>query len=499
MVTIILFSQHLKIVSLPGCLENKHIKGRVVFLTPHFLFENERELLLNSFPGAEFFCFADFLTDDEMAKCDEEAFVDLSMAVEYYLQRIKRIKNERIYAKIQQAYPKHKGYLLSKDLGIDDEVWSKHGFETINGEYYYRYRKSSGLKSNIRDRLKKYGWLKKAYHVLKQQPIKKVEDVYCTHYKGKKYIFIGRMNRIDYRLNISFEASEEERDKFNRGEYEDKETCQYLTTWHEHWKCDVPDDPHYDVRWIQDGYLPPNYTDYGYNFIPDNVKYYAWDVLGTKLFHNRNLPVELIPFCKKLYLPQPCFPKEVKNILIVASGSGDWTALKNRSDDDLLVYAFAQMAKKFPDIDFVYRCHPTWIHPNNVGVHAIDRVQEYFSWLNLPNLHVSSHIPLQDATDGDFKLTFSRSSLEDDLKKADFVFGEHSISMIDAAFKQIPFCSVNMTNRRNFFIGITELGFPSASSHDEIANIIESASTPEFGEQYLKAVEAYNKMTDEEI
>ena len=314
----------------------------------------------------------------------------------------------------------------------------------------------------------------------------------------EKYVFIGRMNRIDYRLAIHFKPSAEERDRFNNGEYESRETCQYITTWHEHWKCTVPDDARYDVRWIQDGYLPPNYTDYSYDFIPQNVSYYAWDVLGTKLFQNRNLPVSLIPFRKKLYMPEPKFPRQVKHILIVASGSGDWTALKNRSDDDIMVYAFAQMAKRFPEIDFVYRCHPTWIHPLNVGVHAIARVQEYFAWLNLPNLHVSAHIPIQTAGEGEFKLTFPRSSLEEDLAKADFVFGEHSISMVDAAFLQIPFASVNLTKRRNFFCGITDMGFPACNSMEDIANLLAKITDDRFQKNYLQAVKAYNTMTDEE-
>ena len=185
------------------------------------------------------------------------------------------------------------------------------------------------------------------------------------------------------------------------------------------------------------------------------------------------------------------------NILIVASGSGDWTALKNRSDDDIMVDAFVQMARRFPEIHFTYRCHPTWVHPQNVGVNAINRVHNYFRWLNLPNLTLSSNTPPLDDGNG-FQYSFSRSSLDEDLKSADLVFGEHSVSMIDAAFKGIPFASVNITNRRNFFIGINNLGFPTCRSHEDIAKIIENATEKEYQEGYLKAVENYNRMTDEE-
>ena len=494
--TILLFSQNLIIDSLIEKLKQENITGKLVFVTTHFLFEHERVKLGTRFPKAEFRSFADFLTDKDMARCDEDAFVDLSMPYEEYLQRMKILKNEMVMTKVKAEFPEFRGFICCDDLGIDGEVWKKGGFSWLEGEYYYPQHQLSGFKSKIKNRLKKYKLVRMAYEKIKPKHNNEVEDVYVAHYQGKKYIFIGRMNRIDYRLDIPFKLSEEERGKFNRGEYDGKEKCQYLTTWHEHWKCHVPDDERYDVRWLQDGYLPPNYTDYSYDFIPENVQYYAWDVLGTKLFKNRNLPVSVIPFRKKLYMPVPNFPKEVKNVLIVASGSGDWTALKNRSDDDILVHAFAQMAKRFPEIDFVYRCHPTWIHPLNVGVHSIARVQEYFSWLNLPNLHVSAHIPIQTAGQGDFKLTFPRSSLEEDLAKADFVFGEHSISMVDAAFKKIPFASVNLTKRRNFFCGIADMGFPSCSSIEEIIENIQSIHTKSYQDKYLVAVNKYNQMTD---
>ena len=89
--------------------------------------------------------------------------------------------------------------------------------------------------------------------------------------------------------------------------------------------------------------------------------------------------------------------------------------------------------------------------------------------------------------------------MEEDLANADFVIGEHSISMIDAAFKEIPFFSVNLTGRRNFFVGINELGFPSCKSLNEIERMIKSITTDEFKTSFLKAVNNYNKMTDMEI
>ena len=48
-------------------------------------------------------------------------------------------------------------------------------------------------------------------------------------------------------------------------------------------------------------------------------------------------------------------------------------------------------------------------------------------------------------------LSYKRSSFEDDLKDVDLVFGEHSVSMLDAGFKNVLFASCNVTGHRNFW------------------------------------------------
>ena len=214
-----------------------------------------------------------------------------------------------------------------------------------------------------------------------------------------------------------------------------------------------------------------------------------------QVFRNQNIPVELLPFRKKLYMPEPKF-SPIHSVLCVASGAGDWTAMKNRSDEDMMIMAFVEIAKSYPAIRFVYRCHPTWIHPEHQGVNSINRVAEYFNWLNLPNLVLSGNIPTANLDS--FQLSFSRNSLEEDLKEADIVFGEHSVSMIDAAFLGIPFASVNMTGRRDFFCGMTDMGFPHCESLDEIEDVLNSITDPKFIEKYTEAVKRYNQMTDEE-
>ncbi len=496
MLNVYLFTQHLKLESFNNFTKLSKKDDSNLFLTTHYLFDNEREFLEKLFPNCIFRDFADYLTDSEMADCDEKAYDIEKVDYSKHLIIMKKLKNEKVLANLKKEFPKFKGYILSDDLGLDENVWKKDGFKRLNGKYYYPFEKVS-LSRKIKRLLGKIKLFREIYLSLKGKTApQRAQEVYVSEYNGKKIIFVGKMHRIGYRLNLEFKKSDEELEKFNNGIFYPKEECQYITTWHEHHSCNVPDDDRYDVRWIQDGYLPPNYSQHDYNFIPSNVQYYAWDVLGEQLFHNKKLPVSLIPYRKKLYMPLPKFPKEVKNVLVVASGSGDWTALKNRSDDDMLVDAFVKIAKRYPDINFVYRCHPTWVHPLNVGVNAINRVAEYFASQNLPNLVLSASMPSTNLEN--FQLSFSRSSLDEDLKNADLVFGEHSISMIDAAFKELPFCSVNLTKRRNFYCGITDMGFLYCDSIDGIANVIESITTPQLQEEYPKWVDKYNEMTDEE-
>ena len=298
------------------------------------------------------------------------------------------------------------------------------------------------------------------------------------------------MQRVGYRIGLDLKKDETEKRNLDNHIYHKKDECQYITSIHERTKCNVSDSPDYDVRYIQDGYLPPNYSACDLKYIPKNVEYYSWDIMGSRHFQYHNIPVSIMPFRNKLYMPEPVFPKKVKTVLVATSGTGDWTAQKNRSDDDIMVMAFVDVARRMPDVQIIYRAHPTWIYPVHVGVNSINRVAEYFEWTKLPNIRLSANIP-------DMKvLSFPRSSLEEDLNQVDIVFGEHSVSMVDAAFKNIPFASVNLTTRRDLFCGLTELGFTSCKSVDDIITVINEMSTPKYQHEYLQAVKNYNEMTD---
>ncbi|MCI8376150.1 MAG: hypothetical protein HFI29_12060 [Lachnospiraceae bacterium] len=485
---LVVFTQNLKLDSLGEILTEINKDYSTVLLTSHCLFENEIESIEGMIGNVETYTFASLMSDADMEKIDIDAYKEEHEDIGEYYRRIKVKKNELIISRILEKIDPIVKLILCDDLGIDLGSWLKAGFRKVELEYYHKTEVAESEN-------------KTAYF----QAIKRFarEPVYSTRYNGKKYVFYGSMNRIGYRLNSEFKRDRLEnwlfiativsRKLFNKSIC--RKNVKHISTLHESLKWRFPKLSNYEVGLIQDGYLPPNYSSLYLKFINPNEHYYAWDTLGMQVFHNQNIPVKMLPLRKKLYLPEPEL-KRVKSVLCIASGAGDWTAMKNRSDEDMMILAFIEVAKRHPEIKFVYRCHPNWVYPAHQGMNSINRVAEYFSWLNLPNLVLSGNIPSTNLDN--FQLSISRNSLAEDLKEVDIVFGEHSISMVDAAFKRIPFASVNVTGRRDFFCGMTSLGFPHCESIEDIESVLIECGKQKFDDAYKAAVEKYNRMTDEE-
>lgn len=495
---VIVLTQNFKLDFMQYVLNLIDKKDELLVLSTNYLFEHERLKFSDCCDETEFHTFADFLTDSEMSEIDKVAYTENPATLQEYIVNIKTIKNRFVLKKLRTLYDKNiKGILLSydNDLGLVDKIWENAGFTKIKkGSFYYDILTLS-LKQKL---VSNFPTLAKVYKKIKGKSADSkscIENEFHVYDEnGYKYILVGKLNRIDYRLDAKFESNYEEYNKYVNNQFYTFDKAQYLVAWHEFPKCKVPDEPCYDVRYVQDGYLPSNYSDYTYFFKPKNVKYYVWDSLGGKLFKNQGLPFSMLPFRKKIYLPIPNYPKRVKKILVATSASGDWTAQKNRSDDDLLVKVFIEVAKERPDIKIVYRCHPNWIGSDMLGVNSINRIHELFEREKLPNITLSSNIPNTGRTTH----TFSRSSLEEDLKDCDIVFGEHSLSMIDAGLKKILFCPVNVTKRRSFAQSLIDLGFASCTTTDDVLLLIDSVSTDAFISRYNSAVHDYNAMTDKE-
>ena len=488
---IIVFTQNLKLESLVKLQRELNNGLALLLITTQYLFENEIRQISSILGEFTIHSFADYLSDHDMETVDKKAYLQTKDEnLNAYYSLIKKLKNKIVVERILSSIKPAKKILLCDDLGIDKQVWLEQGFQFVALDYYYVKQVQT-----VRSTLEHSYW--KIIKNLAEKPI------YTCRVNNKKVVFFGKMNRIDYRMNCIFKRSKTENYWFILNKILSKlfhtvivrNNVEYISTLHESAMIRFPVVDEFKVGLIQDGYLPPNYSSLYLKYKKPNEYYYAWDTLGMQLFVNQGIPVKMLPIRKKLYMPVPIF-KAVRTVLCVASGAGDWTAMKNRSDEDKMINAFVEMAKKHPDIKFIYRCHPVWVHPEHQGINSINRVVEYFAWLNLPNLVISANIPALSLEH--FELSISRNSLEADIEQADIVFGEHSVSMIDAAFKKIPFASVNVTGRRNFFCGLTSLGFPHCKSLSDIEAVIKEICTPKFVAGYKKAVNKYNQMTDEE-
>ena len=503
---VILFSTHLKLQSLSKSKDEVTECDKVIFFTPQYIFDNERQYIRKMLPNSEFLCFADIMGDEDGENIDIKAFEKYKerglLKLKYlnsYAYDITKEKNYLLIQRIEENYKPFVRHIYSNDLGIDINVWQEWGYKYVKGDYYYNSDNKtsfSRFKNIINKRL--------VSRVLTKIGINYPDTVKTALYKGKLLVFYGRLERAGYRFNLTFEENKIETFKhwivkilYNIFKVRiNRPNIINISTLHEYGRyanremLDIPESHNYLV---QDGLLPCNDCCKYLFFYGKYTHFLSWDKLGNKLFEYHNIPVEIMPFRKVFPLPSPVF-KNIKKILCVSSGAGDWTAIKNRSDEDKTAAAFVDMAKRYPQIEFVYRCHPTWVSPTIQGVNSIMRLIKYFDSTNLSNIKVSTNIPSFLDENGNIVLSQKRSSLASDLQDSDFVFGVHSISMLDAAMEKIPFASVNLSGRRNLFKGITDLGFPHCESINDIISVITSVSNNDWQANYLKAINNYNKI-----
>lgn len=490
---VILISQNLKLKSLKGISGFINCKEPIAIVSTHLLFDYERAFLESFMDNVSYYTFSDLLTDSKMEEIDNAAYDIKSESLGDYYSRLKALKNKQIVDTLEASFTITKRVIASDDLGIDEQIWINAGYQRFIGKYFYTARASAPADTHA----KRSTYLKDVCQLIR---VFLKRPVYSAHYGKTKYVFYGEPIKVAHRMKLTFRRNRLENYIYvaNMISYKLFHTvpCRkhviHLSTLHEHGAWSFFPVKNYKIQLLQDGYLPPNYTSRYLKFVFSNTSYLAYDRLGMQIFINQGIPVSLLPFRKKLYLPVPKFASKLKNILVVTSGAGDWTALKNRSDEDKMAEAFVALAAQYPEVQFIYRCHPLWIHPNHQGVNSINRIAEYFHKTGLTNLQISGNIPHEMPKN--FHLFVPPQSLSEDLKTADLVIGEHSVAMLDAGFQGIPFASLNVTGRRDFFCGISDMGFPHMESIQEMKIFIDDFGSMEMQIQYRNAIKCYNSM-----
>ena len=490
-INIVVFSQSTpfsKVISLMHSCDNSL---SFMCLCPHKLFDVEKVTIIESVRvPVHFVSFADFLTDEEMAWCDTHAYAIESKenaskprtASQYY-QYVKTEKNKLILKNIERQYHLTEKYLCADDLGIAAAVWLEEGF----GNHVQQERQGAEAAPAAITRTASQNRLLRVLKNFRRicTSIGKLwRKVYLLQTPVGNYIFLGSVTRIRPHLhNVNIQPLQpglitnlvnllamltvKPRNQLGKpilSRLQSKiifkhATAQHisilLSTMHEYELSytELADSLNMDLVILQDGFLPENYSGRYLAFYFGAREFWVWDRLSLGLFENQQFKAKVCSFLSGPRLPM--IEKNeytVRTIVVLTSGAGDWTALKNRSDEDLMVRAFVEVAKKFPDIKIIYRCHPLWAHKEHQGVDSIKRVDEYFKQLNLSNISVSKGSLDQSKRFLEDKgLWVATGSIESDIEKADLVFGEHSFSMITAAMRRKMFASVNLTQRRDFF------------------------------------------------
>lgn len=432
---------------------------KVMILSTHKLYENER-IVLSSFDMNKiiFHTFADFFDDSTSALIDEKALLTIgrsSFDFQRYMDKAKSLKNIEIINRLQQTFS-IETIFVEDGLGIDFDCWE---------EYYEARSIGSDIFSTYQSRSLIYKKFENLLH--------KNIEINGFEFENKKYIFIGKISRLDFQ-NITITQRHINRLDllYLRWTFKGK----ICTTVHNYRRNLFTGFK--KVYVLTDGFFPSNYPESYLNTFDSNVIFVPDNFINEKWFVKLQKGT-VLPFTfQKNILLQKVQNKSIKNILLVLGHAGDWTSLINRSDTDLLVEAFTNLAKRFSQLHFTIRPHPTMMHPAHEGSNAINRIIEFVKFINLPNLLMSN------------------SSLEEDLNNHELLVSEYSNTLIQGFQIGKLGVIVNLTNRRNFMSDFTELGFLTLENTESFTHFIEqvSADLASIIQEHNIAIDTYNKM-----
>lgn len=470
-----------------------------ILLTTHHLFRTERVALTHKCPIDWAFAeCADFLSDAEMAECDEEATRRLSdsrhrMArlgtyASEFMSLSQRLKNERLLGKVK-AIAGSAVLCYAAGLGVDGGVWAAAGGVALQHEEIPDPPQaatcmpagSSGLLRRFAARVRR--------EFVGGMPLEATvvyDAVNCyvfltstkrlhfeAAYKQKRTIQISAMRLKVLRRLHSGESLYKRALKCTALRGRNPILC---TTIHEYTPSMICDDV---PLWVfTDGFHPSNYPRSYVDAYAD-TQIVVDCPLSAQWFSKYGYRVLHAPsFIKRPVMAHVKYGRPVRNVLLALNHAGDWTSLVNRSDTDRLVESFVQTASRFPHLRFIVRAHPSMSHPSHEGRLARIRLRKFCQDAGCPNVD------------------FSSRALEEDLSCADVCVSEYSQVLIEAMRRGILSIIVNVTGRRSFMADYERLGFPCASSNDELAQTVgtcvENPATA--ASRQNAAVDRYNEL-----
>ena len=489
----------------------------ILCLSSHMYLEfEEAQILAESSKPIIFKNFSDYLNEKEMVFCDEQADKDILLSCksrkgklnEYY-NRVKYLKNEVLYNNITSEFELQESYILSSDLGICKDIWLDNNFSS---RFLDETKESKYIK--FASSLRKYTYFLTTS--INQSIVTfDCEDgshVFFGHTSRlnkylEKHVSFKKLNYVDaFFIKISFILlTASKKIPFLKyflykfiGIFKARLKSQYLSfSYSIHQYSDIFGDLaklfKIDMNVYQDGLLPGNYSSKYLLYYQGVDSFLVWDDISSNIFKKNNQNVTKSNLFQKDFVDKIYPIKKVKNILYIASGSGDWTALKTRSDEDKAFDIFMKSALQCQDIEFIFRPHPLWEHGKHQGIGSIKRLLDYSDRYGPRNLHV-----YRDAyrdSKASIKLSVMEvksNSIQSAIEQADIVIGDHSESLLDALRQGKIIATLNASNRESLFQDFVNLGFPLLSSESDIINFIYLCGQQGFETNYQKIIDIFN-------
>lgn len=461
---------------------------RILFLTTHYLFDTERDHFAHLFFVPDIVSFAELLSDVEMFSCDERASSELNSRKklpsaqrsynENFMRLTLRYKNELVVQKINALCQFTQGF-VSPGLGIAPDVWLETGYQLLTPIHDCSHRFISYC-ANI------------THHIIW---FFKSHDLNLVRHGNELFIFLGSVRRLNlvvapvvtsyspWKLLYygCFSRKSIINKLVNMTRHNDERVTLGVTIHnYAYWMSELA----HPIQIYVDGYHPSNYSRSYIDSYPVG-EFVVRTMFDAKWFEQYGKEiVKSKPFLETEYFKHVAMPvSPVKTICLLLNHAGDWSALINRSDTDILIQQFVNAARELPHLNFIIRPHPTMIHPSHEGKYSRLRIERFVLQTGLPNLSIS------------------HSSLDDDLKNSDLFVAEYSQTLLDVFKAGKIGLIANVTQRRSFMTDFENLGFSRLPKSQTLADTIDNITnnTIQCCTNQNVAVDKYNKLLDEFI
>jgi hypothetical protein len=480
------------------CSGNSYSK--IFILTTHYLFENERRLYSAITPGGCVIShMSALLTDAELERCDE--YASASMLSIYENDAVKQnythfFMNASLWFKNKSVYEKlcvdkiFKSVYYYPGLGVSSQYWSMSGASPVDCLPVCERGKSVAAKNSFRNLLKNpFRFIRHCFSSSEVTLVKVSAGLIVFFTPVKRIKFDGRAAVLKIKINnykyLSLSSLNSQIDIYKRfiDRLKRKHNVFIGTSIHEYRYEFIKNFESEKILLFIDGFHPANYPR-SYIDSYAGVNFVIRDVFGADWFVNNKKSVikprgyHLLELMNEKAGEKP---PAVKTIVLVLNHAGDWTALINRSDTDILIEKFCMAAREFGGNNFIVRLHPTMAHRSHEGVNSMKRVAEYIKWLNLSNL------------------SLSELTLEQDIKRGDLFVSEYSQVLLDSLIEGKLSVMANFTGRRSFFADFEKIGFTGVSTYEEFVNVIKdiNANISKYFKKQREAMNRYNDLNRE--